>query len=92
MKKSHVEKRLVEIEQLKTFAVEGACYAFPSYKAKIKSTELAKTLLNEYQVAILPGIAFGNSGEGHFRISFAGSIETIGLDIDALGGFLTSRT
>ncbi len=90
-KKEHVEKRLNEISQLRTYPIEGAFYAFPSYKVKIKSTELAKALLNEYQVAVLPGIAFGGAGEGHFRISFAGSFETIDLGIDALGRFLGSR-
>lgn len=67
-KKIHVEKRLSEIGKLKTYPIEGAFYAFPSYEVKMKSEDLAKGLLDKYQVAVLPGIAFGKTGEGHIRI------------------------
>jgi aspartate aminotransferase len=91
-KKELVEKRLSEIEGMKTFPIEGAFYAFPAYGIKMKSQDLAKQLLEKHQVAVLPGMAFGNAGEGHIRISFAGSVESINLGIDALDRFLRSKS
>lgn len=49
---------------------EGAYYAFAKYSADISSTELAKRLLEEAKVAVIPGSAFGTGGEGYFRISY----------------------
>ena len=90
-KKELVEKRLSEIDGMKTFPIEGAFYAFPSYGIKMKSVELARALLDKHQVAVLPGVAFGDSGEGHIRISFAGSVESINTGIDALDRFLHQK-
>lgn len=89
-KMEHVRKRLSEIKGLTTYPIEGAFYAFPSYSNDMKSHELAKELLSKYQVAVLPGSAFGESGEGHIRISFAGPMESIDRGIDALGQYLGS--
>ncbi|MCL6003118.1 MAG: pyridoxal phosphate-dependent aminotransferase [Thermoplasmatales archaeon] len=89
-KKEHVEKRLSEMKEMKTYPIEGAFYAFPSYGVKMKSQDLAKGLLDKHQVAVLPGVAFGDAGEGHIRISFSGSMESIDRGFDALGQFLRS--
>jgi aspartate/methionine/tyrosine aminotransferase len=91
-KKEHVERRLSEIEGMKTYPIEGAFYAFPSYNSSMNSRDFAKGLLNKYRVAVLPGTAFGEAGEGHIRISFAGSLEAIDRGIDALGSFQDSVT
>ncbi len=91
-KKIHVEKRLSEIGGLKMQPIEGAFYAFPSYSLGMKSQDFAKKLLDRYQVAVLPGIAFGEAGEGHLRISFSGSMESIDHGLDALGQFLGSES
>ena len=91
-KKIHVEKRLSEIGKLKTYPIEGAFYAFPSYEVKMKSEDLAKGLLDKYQVAVLPGIAFGKTGEGHIRISFSGSLEAIDTGLDAIQMYLGSMS
>jgi aspartate/methionine/tyrosine aminotransferase len=91
-KKIHVEKRLSEIGKLKTYPIEGAFYAFPSYEVKMKSEDLAKGLLDKYQVAVLPGIAFGKTGEGHIRISFSGSLEAIDTGLDAIQMYLVSMS
>lgn len=56
---------------------EGAIYCFPEYKPQMDSIELAKALLAEVHVATVPGGAFGASGEGHLRFSFATSEEDI---------------
>jgi len=49
----------------------GSIYCFPRYKLPMGSVELAGALLNEVHVATVPGAAFGSSGEGHLRLSFA---------------------
>ncbi|MCS7096022.1 MAG: pyridoxal phosphate-dependent aminotransferase [Candidatus Bathyarchaeota archaeon] len=56
----------------------GTFYVFPNIKGTgFKSKELADYLLREADVAVLPGTAFGASGEGYLRLSFASSIENI---------------
>ncbi len=49
---------------------EGAFYAFPSIEGK-ESIPFARELLDDALVAVTPGVAFGPTGEGHIRISFA---------------------
>ncbi|MEM0135050.1 MAG: pyridoxal phosphate-dependent aminotransferase [Thermoplasmatales archaeon] len=91
-KKEHVERRLSKMKGMKAYPIEGAFYAFPAYGIKMKSQELAKGLLDKYQVAVLPGSAFGDAGEGHIRISFSGAPESIDRGFDALGLFLNSKS
>lgn len=56
----------------------GAFYVFPNIKGTgKKSQELAEYLLNEAGVACLSGTAFGTSGEGYLRFSYANSVEKI---------------
>jgi len=57
---------------------EGAFYAFPNISATgMSSIEFADMLLSKARVAVTPGIAFGDSGEGHVRLSFANSMPLI---------------
>lgn len=57
---------------------QGAFYAFPNIKSVGKSSEeLANLLLEEAGVALLPGTAFGEYGEGYLRLSYANSVENI---------------
>lgn len=51
----------------------GAFYAWPRYQRKRDSVAMAEFLLQEAQVAVTPGIAFGGQGEGRLRLSFATS-------------------
>jgi len=63
----------------------GAFYAFPDVTRISKdSREAADALLNRAQVATVPGIVFGEEGEGHLRFSFSTSIETIEAGLDSL--------
>lgn len=56
----------------------GAFYAFPNIKSfGVPSQELAVNILNEVQVLATPGSAFGESGEGYLRFSYASSEEAI---------------
>lgn len=56
---------------------EGAFYLFPEYDLGIDSEKLSMKLLDESQVTVTPGSAFGGQGEKHFRISYATSEENI---------------
>ncbi|MDD2923013.1 MAG: aminotransferase class I/II-fold pyridoxal phosphate-dependent enzyme, partial [Anaerolineales bacterium] len=57
---------------------EGAFYAFPNIRGTgMKSGELANLILEKAGVALLPGSAFGEYGEGYLRISYASSMENI---------------
>ncbi|MDT4967879.1 MAG: aspartate aminotransferase [Acidobacteriota bacterium] len=63
----------------------GAFYAFPSVKRiDADSRRAADILLEQAQVATVPGIVFGQHGEGHLRFSFSTSIETIENGLDSL--------
>ena len=48
---------------------EGATFLFPRYSADLPSTALAELLVEREGVVVTPGIGFGESGEGHFRIA-----------------------
>jgi aspartate aminotransferase len=64
---------------------EGAFYAFPDVSATgMSSVEFADTLLSKARVAVTPGIAFGDSGEGHVRLSFANSTPLIEKAIERM--------
>ena len=69
------------LKKVKEFTVakpKGAFYAFVNIRKLGKpSQELAEYLLNEAKVVTTPGVAFGSSGEGYLRISYANSVENI---------------
>lgn len=63
----------------------GAFYAFPDVSRISPDSRIAaEVLLERAQVAAVPGIVFGNAGEGHLRFSFSTSIETIQAGLDSL--------
>ena len=63
----------------------GAFYAFPDVsRITSNSREAAEIFLERAQVATVPGIVFGEHGEGHLRFSFSTSIETIEAGLDSL--------
>lgn len=60
---------------LDCFEPEGAFYMFPSIESTgLSSEEFCERLLREQKVAVVPGNAFGDSGEGHVRISYSYSM------------------
>src|SRR4030042_1876432 len=72
-----IVKGLCEIG-LSCFEPHGAFYAFPSIKVTgMNSEEFAEKLLVEEKVAVVPGIAFGQCGEGHVRCCYATSLADI---------------
>ena len=63
---------------LECFEPYGAFYTFPSIKRfGMTSDEFATRLLQEEKVAVVPGTAFGECGEGYLRISYAYSLESL---------------
>ena len=68
---------------------KGAFYAFPSIKSTgMTSEEFCEKLLNSKKVAVVPGTAFGDSGEGFIRVSYCYSVEHINEAIRRIGEFL----
>ncbi len=67
----------------------GAFYAFPSIKSTgMTSEEFCEKLLYSKNVAVVPGTAFGDSGEGFIRASYCYSVEHIKEAINRIGEFL----
>jgi len=77
---------------LTCFEPEGAFYIFPCIKTTgLSSNDFCETLLKEQKVAVVPGNAFGESGEGYIRCSYAYSIDAINRAVDRIDKFLSSR-
>ena len=69
----------------------GAFYVFPSIaKFGMTSEEFANRLLREQKLAVVPGTAFGECGEGFVRISYAYSIENLKQGMDRIRKFIDS--
>lgn len=74
---------------LPCFEPFGAFYVFPCIKEfGMSSEEFATRLLEEERVAVVPGDAFGASGEGFIRISYAYSLENLKVALERLGRFV----
>ncbi len=77
---------------LECFEPQGAFYVFPSIKSTgLSSNDFCETLLREQKVAVVPGSAFGESGEGFIRCSYAYSIDAINQAVERIDKFLKSR-
>lgn len=75
---------------LECFEPHGAFYVFPCIKEfKMTSEEFATKFLEEEHVAVVPGNAFGDSGEGFLRISYAYSMDTLKIAMEKLKNFIT---
>ncbi|MCD8048547.1 MAG: aminotransferase class I/II-fold pyridoxal phosphate-dependent enzyme [Clostridia bacterium] len=74
---------------LSCFEPEGAFYVFPSIsETGFTSEEFAQKLLEEEKVAVVPGTAFGASGEGFIRCSYAYSIKNIEEALNRIAKFV----
>jgi aminotransferase len=75
---------------LPCFEPFGAFYVFPCIKEfGMTSEEFAMKFLEEEHVAVVPGSAFGASGEGYLRISYAYSIDNLKIAMERLNRFIT---
>ncbi len=74
---------------LDCFEPEGAFYAFPCIKSTgLSSGEFCERLLYDQKVAVVPGTAFGESGEGHVRCSYAYSLDSINEALNRIETFV----
>jgi aminotransferase len=74
---------------LETFEPRGAFYAFPRITSTGRdSASFAERLLEEEHVAVIPGTAFGPSGEGHVRACYAASYEQLQEALVRIGRFV----
>ena len=74
-----------------TFEAEGAFYVFPRIgKFGLSSDDFCQKLLDEKGVAIVPGNAFGDCGEGYARISYAYSVEHITEALKRMREFIST--
>ena len=95
MVRSYDRRRRLMVEELNAmglscFEPRGAFYVFPSVPATgLTSEEFCTRLLNRYQVACVPGTAFGQSGEGHIRCSYATSLENLTEALRRMRAFLS---
>lgn len=75
---------------LDCFEPYGAFYVFPCIKEfGMTSNEFATKLLYTRKVAVVPGTAFGNSGEGFIRISYAYSLDSLKIALERVEKFIT---
>ena len=73
------------------FEPQGAFYVFPSIKKfNMSSEEFATRLLEEQKIAIVPGTAFGESGEGYVRVSYAYSMDRLKEALSRIEKFVRS--
>lgn len=74
---------------LQCFEPYGAFYVFPCIKEfGLSSEEFAERLLREEKVAVVPGTAFGDCGEGFLRISYAYSLENLKIALEKIEKFV----
>ena len=78
---------------LDCFEPYGAFYVFPSIrKTGMTSEEFCSVLLQEKDVAAVPGNAFGESGEGHIRCCYATAVDKINIALERMADFVASHS
>jgi len=98
MRQSYDERRRTIVDGfndagLPPFEPEGAFYCFPDITPTgMSSEEFAQTLLQEEKVACVPGDAFGPSGEGYVRCSYATGLADIEEALERIHRFVTRHT
>jgi aminotransferase len=94
MRRAYNQRRRLMVEGfrkmgLDCFEPEGAFYVFPSIqKTGLTSEEFATQLLFDQKVAVVPGTAFGECGEGFIRCSYAYSVEELKVALERIGLFV----
>ncbi len=96
MRDAYDERRRFLVYHLRKMGLDcfepyGAFYVFPSIrKFGFSSEEFAEKLLKEEKVAVVPGNAFGASGEGFIRISYAYSLDNLKKAMERMERFIKS--
>ncbi|TCK89032.1 aminotransferase [Natranaerovirga hydrolytica] len=97
MKKAYNQRRKYLIHTFNEIGLDcfeplGAFYVFPSIKKlNMTSDEFATSLLKEEKVAVVPGTAFGECGDGFVRCSYAYSLETLKIAMERIENFVKKR-
>lgn len=97
MKNAYNQRRRLMVDGFRKMGLDcfepfGAFYVFPSIqKTGLSSEEFAKQLLYEQKVAVVPGTAFGDCGEGFIRCSYAYSIENLKIALERIEKFVETR-
>jgi aminotransferase len=87
-RRPYLHRALNEIG-LPCFEPKGAFYCFPSIEwTGLSSEQFATRLLTEERVAVVPGTAFGTSGQGFVRTTYATSLDSIKLAVERIAQFL----
>ena len=96
MRKEYNRRRLFLLSEFKKMGLEcfepfGAFYVFPSIKKYgLTSDEFAVKLLEQEKLAVVPGTAFGDCGEGFIRISYAYSMDNLKVALERLKRFIST--
>lgn len=91
MRRRYLVKRFNEMG-LPCFEPEGAFYVFPCIRSTgMTSEEFCQSLLHSKRVAVVPGTAFGASGEGFVRVSYSYSVEHLQEALRRMEAFLRER-
>jgi len=96
MRREYNRRRRFVVGRFRAMGMEcfepfGAFYVFPCVKQYgMTSEEFCSSLLYDQRVAVVPGSAFGDSGEGYIRVSYAYSMEELKTALDRIEKFVTS--
>ena len=89
-KRRHFLLKTLDEMGIPCFEPRGAFYVFPCIKEfGLSSEEFATRLLHEEELAVVPGTAFGECGEGFIRISYAYSIDELREAMERINRFIT---
>ncbi len=94
MRDAYDKRRRFVVHSLRKMGLEcfepfGAFYVFPCIKGlNMTADEFATKLLQEEKVAVVPGTAFGDCGEGYLRISYAYSMENLKIALERMQNFV----
>ena len=94
MCESYNQRRRYVVHELRSMGMDcfepyGAFYVFPSIKRfGMTSEEFATRLLEQEKVAVVPGTAFGDCGEGFLRISYAYSLDNLKIALGRVRNFV----
>ena len=98
MRESYDRRRRLMVSAFREMGLDcfepyGAFYVFPSIRATgMSSEEFCSRLLQEKDVAAVPGNAFGPSGEGHIRCCYATAVDKINTALERMADFVASNT
>ena len=98
MRESYDRRRRLMVNAFRDMGLDcfepyGAFYAFPSIRVTgMTSEEFCAALLQEKNIAAVPGNAFGASGEGHIRCCYATAVDRINIALERMADFVASHS